>query len=91
MFPLAGLGYGAGNALRTCRSPARNYSRTSARFRAARLGCSGASSARCTEGLGISVAIQTALNRVWPVPQYARLDPVLSRLRAADVGAFLIR
>jgi YihY family inner membrane protein len=32
-------------------------------------------------GLGVSVAIQTALNRVWAVPRYARPDPVLSRLR----------
>lgn len=32
-------------------------------------------------GLGVSVAIQTALNRVWAVPRYARPDPLLSRLR----------
>jgi membrane protein len=32
-------------------------------------------------GLGVSVAIQTALNRVWAVPRYARPDPVVSRLR----------
>jgi YihY family inner membrane protein len=32
-------------------------------------------------GLGLSVAIQTALNRVWAVPRYARPDPVVSRLR----------
>ncbi|MGH3593165.1 MAG: YihY/virulence factor BrkB family protein, partial [Pseudonocardiaceae bacterium] len=32
-------------------------------------------------GLGVSVAIQTALNRVWAVPRFARPDPVLSRLR----------
>jgi membrane protein len=32
-------------------------------------------------GLGVSVAIQSALNRVWAVPRYARPDPVLSRLR----------
>ncbi|HZA18319.1 MAG TPA: YhjD/YihY/BrkB family envelope integrity protein [Pseudonocardiaceae bacterium] len=32
-------------------------------------------------GLGISVAIQTALNRVWAVPRFARPDPVVSRLR----------
>ena len=32
-------------------------------------------------GLGVSVAIQTTLNRVWAVPRYARPDPVLSRLR----------
>jgi membrane protein len=32
-------------------------------------------------GLGASVAIQTALNRVWAVPRYARPDPVRSRLR----------
>jgi inner membrane protein YhjD len=32
-------------------------------------------------GLGVSVAIQTALNRVWAVPRYARPDPVFSRLR----------
>lgn len=32
-------------------------------------------------GLGVSVAIQTALNRVWAVPRYARPDAVLSRLR----------
>lgn len=32
-------------------------------------------------GLGVSVAIQTAMNRVWAVPRYARPDAVLSRLR----------
>ncbi|HZD14681.1 MAG TPA: YhjD/YihY/BrkB family envelope integrity protein, partial [Pseudonocardiaceae bacterium] len=32
-------------------------------------------------GLGLSVAIQTTLNRVWAVPRYARPDPVVSRLR----------
>ncbi|MGH3693189.1 MAG: YihY/virulence factor BrkB family protein [Pseudonocardiaceae bacterium] len=32
-------------------------------------------------GLGVSVAIQTALNRVWAVPRYARPDPLLSRVR----------
>jgi membrane protein len=32
-------------------------------------------------GMGVSVAIQTALNRVWAVPRYARPDPVFSRLR----------
>jgi membrane protein len=32
-------------------------------------------------GLGVSVAIQMALNRVWAVPHYARPDPVVSRLR----------
>lgn len=32
-------------------------------------------------GLGVSVAIQTALNRVWAVPRYARPDPIMSRLR----------
>jgi membrane protein len=32
-------------------------------------------------GLGVSVAIQTALNRVWAVPRYARPDPVVSRVR----------
>lgn len=32
-------------------------------------------------GLGVSVAIQMALNRVWAVPRYARPDPVVSRLR----------
>ncbi|MGH3825621.1 MAG: YihY/virulence factor BrkB family protein [Pseudonocardiaceae bacterium] len=32
-------------------------------------------------GLGVTVAIQTALNRVWAVPRYARPDAVLSRLR----------
>lgn len=32
-------------------------------------------------GLGLSVAIQMALNRVWAVPRYARPDPVVSRLR----------
>jgi len=32
-------------------------------------------------GLGVSVAIQTALNQVWAVPRYARPDPVFSRLR----------
>jgi membrane protein len=32
-------------------------------------------------GLGVSVAIQTALNRVWAVPRYARPDPIVSRLR----------
>lgn len=32
-------------------------------------------------GLGVSVAIQLALNRVWAVPRYARPDPVVSRLR----------
>lgn len=32
-------------------------------------------------GLGVSVAIQTALNRVWAVPRYARPDPFMSRLR----------
>jgi membrane protein len=32
-------------------------------------------------GLGVSVALQTALNRVWAVPRYARPDPVVSRLR----------
>jgi inner membrane protein YhjD len=32
-------------------------------------------------GLGVSVAIQTALNRVWAVPRYARPDPVMSRVR----------
>ncbi|MDQ4010416.1 MAG: YihY/virulence factor BrkB family protein [Actinomycetota bacterium] len=32
-------------------------------------------------GLGVSVAIQTALNRVWAVPRFARPDPVVSRLR----------
>ncbi|HET9116851.1 MAG TPA: YhjD/YihY/BrkB family envelope integrity protein [Pseudonocardiaceae bacterium] len=32
-------------------------------------------------GLGVSVAIQTALNRVWAVPRYARPDPALARLR----------
>jgi uncharacterized BrkB/YihY/UPF0761 family membrane protein len=32
-------------------------------------------------GLGVSVAIQTAPNRVWAVPRYARLDPFCSRLR----------
>jgi membrane protein len=31
--------------------------------------------------LGVSVAIQMALNRVWAVPRYARPDPVVSRLR----------
>jgi membrane protein len=31
--------------------------------------------------LGVSVAIQTALNRVWAVPRYARPDPIFSRLR----------
>ncbi len=32
-------------------------------------------------GLGVSVAIQTAMNRVWAVPRYARPDAVLSRIR----------
>ncbi|MGH3824870.1 MAG: YihY/virulence factor BrkB family protein [Pseudonocardiaceae bacterium] len=32
-------------------------------------------------GLGVSVAIQTALNRVWAVPRYARPDPIWSRIR----------
>jgi membrane protein len=32
-------------------------------------------------GLGVSVAIQTAFNRVWAVPRYARPNPVVSRLR----------
>lgn len=32
-------------------------------------------------GLGASVAIQTALNRVWAVPRYARPDPIMSRIR----------
>ncbi len=32
-------------------------------------------------GLGVSLAIQMALNRVWAVPRYARPDPVVSRLR----------
>jgi inner membrane protein YhjD len=32
-------------------------------------------------GLGVSVAIQTALDRVWAVPRYARPDPIMSRLR----------
>ncbi|HET9256956.1 MAG TPA: YihY/virulence factor BrkB family protein [Pseudonocardiaceae bacterium] len=32
-------------------------------------------------GLGVSVAIQTALNEVWAVPRYARPDPIVSRLR----------
>jgi len=32
-------------------------------------------------GLGVSVAIQTALNRVWAVPRFARPDPILSRIR----------
>lgn len=32
-------------------------------------------------GLGVSVAIQTALNRVWAVPHYARPDPIMSRIR----------
>src|SRR5947209_10035347 len=32
-------------------------------------------------GLGVSVAIQTALNRVWAVPRYARPDLVFSRIR----------
>jgi inner membrane protein YhjD len=32
-------------------------------------------------GLGVSVAIQTALNRVWAVPRYARPDPIFSRVR----------
>ena len=32
-------------------------------------------------GLGVSVAIQMALNRVWAVPRFARPDPVVSRLR----------
>ncbi|MGH3719899.1 MAG: YihY/virulence factor BrkB family protein [Pseudonocardiaceae bacterium] len=32
-------------------------------------------------GLGVSVAIQTTLNRVWAVPRYARPDAVVSRLR----------
>jgi YihY family inner membrane protein len=31
--------------------------------------------------LGVAVALQSALNRVWAVPRYARPDPVLSRLR----------
>ena len=32
-------------------------------------------------GLGVSVAIQMALNRVWAVPHYARPDPIVSRIR----------
>jgi membrane protein len=32
-------------------------------------------------GLGVSVAIQTALNRAWAVPRYARPDPIFSRIR----------
>ncbi|MCA1836061.1 MAG: YihY/virulence factor BrkB family protein [Actinobacteria bacterium] len=45
-------------------------------------------------GLGVSVAVQTALNRVWAVPRYARPDPVFSRLRGlllfVLLGAFLL-
>ena len=45
-------------------------------------------------GLGVSVAIQTALNRVWAVPRYARPDPVVSRLRGLVlfvlIGAVLL-
>lgn len=40
-------------------------------------------------GLGVSVAIQTALNRVWAVPRYARPDPVFSRLRGLLLFALL--
>jgi inner membrane protein YhjD len=40
-------------------------------------------------GLGVSVAIQTALNRVWAVPRYARPDPVVSRLRGLVVFVLL--
>ncbi|MGB9278945.1 MAG: YihY/virulence factor BrkB family protein [Pseudonocardiaceae bacterium] len=40
-------------------------------------------------GLGLSVAIQTTLNRVWAVPRYARPDPVLSRLRGLVLFALL--
>lgn len=45
-------------------------------------------------GLGVSVAIQMALNRVWAVPRYARPDPVISRLRGLVlfvlIGAVLV-
>jgi membrane protein len=45
-------------------------------------------------GLGVSVAVQTTLNRVWAVPRYARPDPVFSRLRGlllfALLGAFVL-
>src|SRR5262249_14800982 len=40
-------------------------------------------------GLGVSVAIQTALNEVWAVPRYARPDPILSRLRGLLLFALL--
>lgn len=40
-------------------------------------------------GLGVSVAIQTAFNRVWAVPRYARPDPVFSRLRGLMLFALL--
>lgn len=32
-------------------------------------------------GLGVSLAIQNAFNRVWAVPHYARPNPMVSRLR----------
>jgi membrane protein len=45
-------------------------------------------------GLGVAVAIQTALNRVWAVPRFARPDPVVSRLRGLMlfilIGAFVL-
>ncbi len=45
-------------------------------------------------GLGVTVAIQTALNRVWAVPLYARPNPVVSRLRGLVLfvllGAFVL-
>ncbi|MGH3841496.1 MAG: YihY/virulence factor BrkB family protein [Pseudonocardiaceae bacterium] len=40
-------------------------------------------------GLGVAVAIQTALNRVWAVPRYARPNPLLSRLRGLLLFALL--
>lgn len=40
-------------------------------------------------GLGVSVAIQSAFNRVWAVPRYARPDPVLSRIRGLLLFALL--
>jgi membrane protein len=39
-------------------------------------------------GLGVSVAIQTAMNRVWAVPRFARPDAVLSRLRGPVAAGF---
>jgi membrane protein len=40
-------------------------------------------------GLGVSVAIQTALNRVWAVPRYARPNPLVSRLRGLVLFALI--